>query len=168
MVEILTAPEVEKLEIHDSPIKLNGDIPESQLYWHELTEEQKEMIQDKKEYYVFAVIYGVPEEDKDILDSCYGPRAQCLMPYLTKQAQWGHVAADLMKKNNGIENPERSPEFLDFLLNSLCIDYRLYVLASNPGVLELTRDITDEKVSIIRKFCVSLRKAKIKLEKIVG
>ena len=78
--------------------------PESiEITQDDLTPEEIAEIKDARERYIFAVIYGMPEEDKAVVSKCFGPRAECLPPYLKKQKDAKSVPGATRSESSGLK-----------------------------------------------------------------
>ena len=157
-MDLLKVEEVEKLEVHDD-IYPPLDIAPEECYWHELTKFERQQLRPE-ERYIFSVIRGIDLKDKKVLLNSFGPRSDCLVAYLAGQKFWIDEAVGYLKINRGIESPRRSPELIEQVEKQIGPEYRLFILASYPALIQVNGDMSDEKARIIRKFCSSLRLAK--------
>ena len=149
-------------EIHESRYPM--DMAPEDCYYAELSpqEEQKILVPER---YVFRVIEPLFSEgefrvDRETLLGCFGARKESLRIYLSWQSPWIKEAAYFIGLNDHIPDPEHSDKLMNLVINYIGPKYRLYVLAKNPGLLDLGTEITDDKILIVRRFCSSLRLSK--------
>jgi hypothetical protein len=153
----------EEKEIHEDRYPPMDVAPE-ECYYAELSESKQAKIKPS-ERYIFRVIEHLLYDDalrvdRETLLGCFGARKGCLGLYLSWQKPWIDEAAYFIGVNQGVDDPAHSPKLMNQVLDQIGPEYNLYVLAKNPGLLDLGTEITDEKIMIIRRFCSSLRLSK--------
>lgn len=157
-MDLLRPGEAERLEIHDDtypPL----DIAPEECYFAELTRNEWHQARPEDRY-VLSVIKGISLLDREVLVKLFGARREVFKMYMEEQKKWVMDAANYIRQNYGIQDAEHSPQLIEQVTKQIGPEYLLYILASDPALIQVNGDMTDEKARIIRKFCSSLRLAK--------
>jgi len=137
-------------------------IDKSVFYYHkELTDDEKRVIQDKREIPIFSIIYDVPCNDLLEATRNLKVKKEHLKTYLENERGWISFFNDCFEKKNGFNHPspdDNSPEACEIRIREtteLCKShlmnvYSLYYLYKHPdrmnvplGNVFLDKVITD-------------------------
>ena len=153
----------ETVEMHERKYPPMDFAPE-ECYYAELAPQKEEKIKSA-ERYIFRVLDPLLHDDsltsdREILLGCFSTRRDCFKIYMSQQIPWVEEAAYFIGVNDHINDPQHSPKLIEQVTTQIGPEYRLYVLAKNPALLDLGVDVNDEKIFTIRRFCSSLRLSK--------
>jgi hypothetical protein len=154
----------ETTEIHERHYPPLDFAPE-ECYYSELPLKKEEKIK-LSERYIFRVLEPLLHDeslisDREVLLGCFSTRRDCFKIYMSQQIPWVEEAAYFIGLNDHVDDPQHSLKLIDQVTNQIGPEYRLYVLAKNPALLDLGVDLNDDKILTIRKFCSSLRLSKM-------